>query len=126
MSSNAFGFRAQLHTLEIEARYGHIICSFDDERWIQGRLRARGGYFRLEQTIAFATSTSRNRLWTTLKNTPFLLDGDGDDGYEPRLSPSDFESEEEEDDADSKYSNPVLEDEEVGPDWFFEDFHAFA
>lgn len=89
-------------------------------------MRARGGHFRVEQTIAFATSTSRNRHWTTLKNTPFLLDGDGDDGFEPRSSPSDSESEEEEDDADSKYSNPVLEGEEVGPDWFFEDFHAFA
>jgi hypothetical protein len=60
-----------LDTLFVEARYGHIVCSTDDMRWIQERVR----YFYLEQT-------GHTDTWTRHKNVPLSFDSDDDPAAE--------------------------------------------
>ncbi|KAF8314032.1 hypothetical protein DL93DRAFT_2080518 [Clavulina sp. PMI_390] len=107
----AFPFQAELHSLFVEARSGHLVCSKDDETWIRERLRVQGGHFHVEQTLMALSRDSRHGgggRWATLKNVPFLVDkegGDDDDdmelGMEMRFHVDPFaSSDEEEDDAD--------------------------
>ena len=72
-----------IDTLSVEARCGHIVCSADDIRWIQERVRC----FSLEQTGDTDT-------WTRHKNVPLLVDSDDDPAAEGEVG----------DDDESKYT----------------------